>query len=260
MKFKEYLLKKPELEKQKKKKAEEKKMPIMFAGIRSGQKPKDLAEAAASAKKIHGDLSRKGVKDLHSELASHYQFSLPHGKSIHEYTWGSKDLNHHLYEAEKKSLGMKHDTEAIKLPEVHKERLNHIKDALASNTTPKELHVFTGVASDPRKYFDDGSHHTTVRMPAFTSTSLKRDIAENFTHNTGKKPGKYQHHVLRIRVPAGAHAAYVEHHSHHPGEHEVLLHPGAHIKINHQPYHKEWNAFSETHYYDAELVHDGVNK
>ena len=256
MKFKEYVLKKKEAEKKK----PDPKMPIMFAGI-SAKNRLPLKESEDD------DIPDKVLKPLHDELVKHYKFEPTHGAAIHEYTKGSRRINNHLYEMEKKSLGMPHDKNSVS--DTYKKSVDHtlskLKEALSVHKAKKDMHVFSGVPIDPRKYFDKSGSHTTVRMPAFTSTSLKQSIAENFTTNTSHnlKKGtmkKSEYHVLRIKVPKGSHGAYVEHHSFFNNEHEFILHPGSHIKIAHKPYHTDSNAYANHHYYDAELVHDGVGK
>lgn len=241
MKFKEYIEQTKKKKSQKKK--DDKSIPIMFASIGKRKQLKENTE--------------KQIDALHKKLSAHYVYDPHHIKEIESYTSSSRYINHHLYENEKKRLGMEHDkdeTTAKSKAWAHP-KLQRMYDAMTKHKTPKDIHVFTGLSTDPRKHFDPSETHTTVRMPAYTSTSLDHGIAENFV----KRHSDNVQHIMRIKIPKGSHGAYVEHHTDAPGEHEFILHHGAHLKISNKPFKVvKDGSFGYTHYHDAELIHDGT--
>lgn len=236
--FKNFLIKKN-------KQKQQTTTPILYAGIERGDKPKTIKEDYSSPNEMYV---------THSELVKRHKFNENHKTAIRAYTEESfTKFNNHLYEKEKMNLGMEHDSKTA--TSLHNKALiKHLSSAISSNTAHKDIHTYTGLFHDPRKYFSKKETHTHVKMPAFTSTSLDPDRAVKFA----KKHKDNVRHVLKINIPQHTRCGYVGDVSSHSYEKEMIIHHGAHLKIKNKPYkiHKTPGGF--THYHEADLIHDGV--
>jgi len=170
-----------------------------------------------------------------SRLKKKFHYDDEQQKAIQHYTdFGSKNVNKAL--ATNKWSGWDND----------KKTLIGMSRAIKSNKAGKDLHVYTGLGDNRTAHLHkEMKSKGHVGLPTFTSTSLSKNIARTFS--TDKT-------LLKIHVPADAHTAYVNHHSSNKGEHEVVLHPNAKIKVNPNPSrdllgHKT---------YHAKLTHDGI--
>ena len=243
--FKNFLIKKNK-QKQQKQQQTKTTTPILYAGIERGDKPKTIKEDYSSPNKTYV---------THSELVVRHKFNENHRAAIRAYTEESvTKFNNHLYEKEKMNLGMEHDRWAARSSPRNKALIKHLSSAISSNTAHKDIHTYTGLFHDPRKYFSKKETHTLVKMPAFTSTSLDPDRALKFA----EKHRDNVRHVLKINIPQHARCGYVGDVSSHSHEKEMIIHHGAHLKIKTKPYkiHKTPGGF--THYHEADLIHDGV--
>lgn len=265
IKFKDFV--KAKKDENKEKQTEKDKLPIVFAGFHRDKKKKPigLQEITKEEHKFLYDQNSTEVKKLNKELKAKHKMG-EHRPGVYDYTRGSINVNSHLYENERKRLGLPHKKSDLHLDEYDQHTLHHTSEAIKANKMHKGITVHTGLSSNPTKYFDKGKTSTTVRMPAFTSTSLSKEVADSFAHQKYDDKNNSHKHILSIKIPRGKHAAFVDHISRHSGEHEVILHHGAHIKIHHEPYktitHTDDYDGSKhhTHFYHAELVHDGVQK
>jgi len=183
------------------------------------------------------------VNRLHNKLTNHYTFNDDHKEALKQYTGGSSvPINKHI-------MGHSNRYDDSKIP-------GRIKEALVQHETPHDFAVHTGMTRSAIKQMyqapGENKHgHFHIHLPAFTSTSLRRDIARDFS----KEDEEENRHYVTIHVPKGSHGAYVSHVSEHPDEYEFILHPGAKIHIAKQP---RIITSSRIVNWVGHLVHDGI--
>lgn len=143
-------------------------------------------------------------------------------------------------------------------PEIQKSA-NHITDVIKKTKTPQKLIMYRGFQSEesigPGKVL---THHSITSYGG--SDSYARRFHDKDATN----------HIIKLKVPEGAHAAYIEHISqerkfkfppkemkslfNHGGEQNWVLHPGARVRITHSKFNKK----TKTYTHHAELIHDGI--
>jgi hypothetical protein len=141
------------------------------------------------------------------------------------YTLSSAPLNQHLKESAQ--AGTPIDPH-FNTP--YSSRPAYDVDALDRITThyrmPHSLNVFSGIGYDPSKIANQSGLFTT---PAYTSTSLSRDIGLNFAnqdpdYEASKKGGDpWISNLMHIHMDAGQKHAVIGHESNYPHEKEILL-------------------------------------
>lgn len=169
-----------------------------------------------------------------------------HAEAIHNYSGlysgnvNRKLLREHRMYTNRKDMHVKHS-----MPKDTDERniINHtnkhLSSAIAANKTTKDLHVYSGLGFTPENY----AHKNVFHMPAYTSTSLSKKLAKNWTPLSGgnvtnskhvydKRTNKQVHykskklipsydyhgfptknayvytHMIHIHIPEGSHALY----------------------------------------------------
>ena len=181
----------------------------------------------------------------HLSLPPSHHPDYEHRQSILKYTQGSTHINQYV------AKGIDHGDRIMW-------HAKYLKSALKKYTTPHDFAVHTGLSKSAIKQLHESpgenKHgHFKIHLPAFTSCSLSRSTAKNFS-SRDEAGDKYFHYVT-IHVPKGSHGAYVDHVSANRGEREFILHPGAKVHIDREPHieHK-----IKTVNWTGRLVHDGV--
>jgi hypothetical protein len=139
------------------------------------------------------------------------------------------------------------------------EKAKRIEGVIKKTKTPRNLVMYRGFQSE-----DDIKPGTEIRHHSITSYGGGPQYSDMYRDKTR------QNHVIRLKVPEGSHAAYIEHISQerhfkfpksrmenmyeHGGEENWVLHPGARVKIT-----ASKKAPNGDMIHDAELVHDGVS-
>ena len=141
---------------------------------------------------------------------------------------------------------------------------DELKKAVRTHRTREDMTVHTGMKRDPRT-FEQHEGKIKVEMPAFTSTTIHKSVAEDFARHLETHEGDKTHsHILHLDIPKGSHGSYVAHHSKIPDEKEFILHPNARVHIDPEPLHIEEHPASwgdrphDTYHWKGRLVHDGV--
>jgi hypothetical protein len=117
----------------------------------------------------------------------------------------------------------------------------HLDEALDKYSLGSGLHTYSGVKFNPEEEADEDGH---LFLPAFTSTSIDKNIARSFaddtTHHTDGE-GYTHHHIIHFDLKKGQKGMYVGRHpdvepdgqlSEHPNEHEFILPRNIKIKIH----------------------------
>ena len=219
----------------------------------------------------------KSIFDVHNKLHDE-NFEESHKRAIEHYTDGSKKINGRLitlagnkprwYEP---PSGNHSKVQGLTNPgDLKKSRFydqNYLKDKLevrhsqnkinflsaavvptldkviASKPLEHDVHVYHGTGFHPGQ---EASKHPErlIRLPAYTSTSLKKSIARDFADYKGDR------HIIHIHLKKGQHASYIADHSSIPEEWEMLLPRNTVLKI-----HKEPTILSDTndHIWHAEV-------
>jgi ADP-ribosyltransferase exoenzyme len=163
-----------------------------------------------------------------------------HSKTVENYVADSAPLNRYLY------MGGVHDQQ---MEEFSKNLSNEILDQPFRPTHIPDFHVYTGLRSRNRP---DGGHVTdehgnmVFSVPAFTSTSLSKEVAEKFAKTKEWFDTRRVKDVLKIRIPGGYTRAInlMHHNSSHYDEYEYLLDKNHIFKVHPEPtYHARDNAF-----------------
>lgn len=191
----------------------------------------DILDQSKIRKHLH-DMTNKNVSDE----------DVP---AVSKYLADSKPVDDHY-------RGLKSTPEA-------KEHAARLENIVKKTKTPQKMIMYRGFQSEdkigPGKEL---THH------GITSYGGSDAFAQLYHDNTRTN------HLIRLKVPEGAHAAYIEHidqerrlkanpkqmerHFNHGGEENWILHPGAKVKVT----HSHWDEESQQHIHDAELIHDGV--
>lgn len=224
------------------------------------------------------NVAHKKLKDVYKILAEDFGIKA----AIQYYTnSGYKILNKKLYTKQS-------------LTKAEKSYNNYLSRACVLRTTPMELKVFTGLNTESKSkhnnFIRDFYSGETARkktdykfsLPAFTSTSLSKSVAETFTRSFyGPKRKKIIHadnHIISIVVPKGSYGAYVSGvssnksnpaHNWTNNEHEkeFLIHKNSKIHVDPVPEVKTTrkNGLKDTTtiyreiIWKATLINDGVN-
>ncbi len=211
----------------------------------------------AYAKKVN-QIGQKILEPVTSfrgwRLSKKQKFNSKHKKAIADYTAGSAGLNQSIATGE----GEPH----------HHPVYKGMSDAIKSNKTPKKLTVYTGLGHRRASDVIHNAGKAHIHLKAFTSTSLSKETAKTFTSSVkangdngyGARGHGYYRHILKLTVPKGSHAAYVDKHSEitrgsGTSEHEVTLHPGARV---HVPKAGKPEKGSDYIIHHGTLVHDGI--
>ena len=220
------------------KKNPEQKYEVMSTSFGSHSLPKKKVDEAVKnigepepSKEQHDDLHTKSAP-THKELLSDHE-----DEAIKDYTDESRGLNGMLH---KHAKG--HDITTSSNID-NKKTVSHLDSALNKHKTDKDMTVYTGLKDSPAKHFKTGKveEHTTVHLPAFTSTSTSPKTAIGFSEGTSNFKDEnhglegVNNHILKIHVPKGTHAMSVKGHSFVPEENEVLLHRGHNLQIHRKP-------------------------
>lgn len=210
--------------------------------------------------------NRGDVEDTHQFLLDHVS-SIPHEQrhidAVKAYTdQAYTDVNNYLYG----------NTPRLKY-EDNSDHIDNLKDIISKSTMPKALTLFTGIKRNPSDYkVENGMIH--MIMPAFTSTSLAHSEARSFASPFPRLDDKGKPivnrygslvknmNVIRLNVPEGSHAYYMDAHSRNDGEKEVLLHPNAKIKLWPKPslYVDPYGQTVVLNHWYGRLVHDGIKE
>jgi hypothetical protein len=183
-----------------------------------------------------------------------------HVKAIKSYTHGSYVTNKALHVNYDGGGLSKKSQEAAK-PDRHlKKKISDMDGVFSdkSNHVGKDHVVYTGLPESPQGVFDrekkksgTAPKHVEVHLPAYTSTSTKRHVAEKFAEQVGRSGAQ---HVLKIHVPAGHPAISLKAHSKYQGnndESEVLLHRDTRLHIHHEP---EYDNYTNTYVWHAHVA------
>jgi hypothetical protein len=168
--------------------------------------------------------------------------------AIDAYTTDSKAINNALHDY--------HNGKSVKGRTRTLKNIAGIDSLMDKHKTKEDMHVYTGVKESPHTKFkpdaNDRLNPINVHLPAYTSTSTHRKVAETFSaadmfndpydahhgHNlTETDDNGFQSHILKIHVPAGTNASSVKSKSYHKEENEILLHRGHDIEIHPKPTH-----------------------
>jgi hypothetical protein len=174
--------------------------------------------------------------ELHDTLSKHYKLSDHETHNVKKYTAQSYDLNKSLIDKHNDPSDAWHAADHDRMHGAHQSGLDK---ALANHKTPKDMHVYTGTAINPERFHEKGADHIKLHLPAYTSTSIERPIAESFAKkddaSTGDHEFKNHHHMLRIHVPEGSQGVYAGKHSHYPEEKEFTLPRDTKLHVNPRP-------------------------
>lgn len=99
--------------------------------------------------------------------------------------------------------------------------INNIDVAFGSSQTSRPLVAYRGQRSKER--VADWTPGTEITMDSYTSASMERSVAKEFAGYHGQ--------IIQIRVPEGSSAQYLNGHSRHAAEEELLFPKNARFKV-----------------------------
>lgn len=151
------------------------------------------------------------------------KFKVNEKKTIKQYTHqngGSAKFNETLINP-KKTISQEHHDIVTHLHGLVSKPFNH------------DMHLFSGVSSDPRKW--DKEKDGSTRLRAFTSMTTDRHVARAFAHNKARRSDdqhdkKTDVHIIKLHVKAGDKGLPVSKHSIFKNEYESVLPADTHIK------------------------------
>lgn len=223
-------------------------------------------ESVKSAAKDYAE--RSYTNRLHEQLYDHYakHFSKlgqdVHNSIAHYSLSGYNDINKTLY------YGRHNVDSAIQ------RHISNIDKIFAP--IHDDVHVYSGVAFSPH-VFRAGERPQggiiKLKMPAFTSTSIKSNLATSFAsshypvdndkeilddnpYEEGTKA--FPRTIIKIHVPKGARASYIYQHSENAHERELVLPRNSRLHVHPTPT-VNGGGRDTFQIFHAKLVHDGLN-
>lgn len=205
-----------------------KKEQILFIGfIRKGmtddpQKPvkKDIKEQywpkhhpEYNAHMDGADTNRTDSPYFHhanQHLATYKDDNVDASAAINSYTGSqSRFLNAHLLKKSRAKIPHSKKMSGVNIfpREIPELKLidRHLSHAIKLNKTPSDMHVFSGISFTPE-------HHElkSFRLPAYTSTSLAKGVAQNFSMTP---PNSVHHYKNGTKFGDSSHSDHLAHHA-----------------------------------------------
>ena len=215
-----------------------------------------------SPKSMHEE--DKEIDKIHAGIHDHYiDHSTRHISAIQEFT-SSHSPN--SFQLNKGLLGRKplH-------PDFHylDQRLSEMMHEAPE--APHDFHVYTGIKgtifSKQSKIRKDTKKNSSsvikAKLPAYTSTSLRRTVASSFARPLSDYTDSEDKHLIKIHIPAGSkHGVYIAPTSQLKSENEFLLNKGKKIHIHPEPEihehlgikHPKTGELSKTYIWHAKIV------
>jgi hypothetical protein len=163
----------------------------------------------------------KSSEEISSKLAANSpKFTDDHHKYINQYTQDSSGINKPLIKKYGTSTSVPH----------HVAHFSNKMDEITQNPIGNHLSVYSGIGFDPAKKLK--SKDSTVFLPAYTSATHDKQVANFFTRNIGDTPDR---HILHIRLKPNDWATHISQHSNHPTEHETIIARNTELKIHPEP-------------------------
>jgi hypothetical protein len=212
-------------------------------------KPEHLSEEVHRMAKWALDASDNshlgGTKKSQGDsLAWSHPISPDDRKHLYRYTKSSNTLNSDLYRRHMENDPVKHPaTVPTKVSGEHHDVA--ALDKAVHQPLKQDVHVHSGVRFNPGRL---ARNHPEghIHLPAYTSTSLDRQVANQFSDSG---------HILHIHLKAGDKARYVGADSHYPHEKEVLLPRHTTIKVHPEPDVVQGEGGTKVHVWHAHVVH-----
>lgn len=121
--------------------------------------------------------------------------------------------------------------------ELHAFDLQKLDTEVGKHKLDHPLHTYSGVGFHPGKL---AAQHPEghVTLPAYTSTSLDKNVAKGFADTAGYVKDKgtpLDKHIIHFKLPKGQRGKFIGKNSEYPGEQEYLLPRNTKIKIHPKP-------------------------
>lgn len=210
--------------------------------------------------KIHQWLDEPDNEDeykLPSKLHTHQgtgamDYDNPHHEAVNSYTRDSTGTNNRLFREHATNTPSKSSF------------VNLMDHVTTTHKIPEDMHVYSGVKFNPDEL---ASKHVDrhIHLPAFSSTSIRKDVAQGFANDTTHHEDEHgfsHHHIIHFHLKKGQHGMFVgsnpnvgrdEQLSEHPEEHEFIL--PRNIKIHIHPKHDTYDSNDESRTYHVHHAH-----
>lgn len=179
------------------------------------------------------------VDDVHHKLDKRPEHFHKHEKeraALRSYTEGSHQINRHLVA---RATGTKSHWDHDHFDDEHDEKrkdksrkeaetqIKHLDNAIHKSKLEHDVHVYHGLkgwhpGDEARK------HNGHIKLPAYTSTSIKKSTAQDFSGADHKG----EQHVLHIHMKKGQKGKYLGSNSEYDNEKEMLLPRNTVLKIH----------------------------
>lgn len=171
------------------------------------------------------------------EIENHLEKKYPpsnvrdHWDAVDMYTTSSRHVNRTL---------LKHyEAGYDDPPKVNEHNIQKLDQAIGHNKLKHDLHVYSGVGFHPGEKCEM-CPKGTLHLPAYTSTSVCKRTASNFSHAIEGTTDKYNHepvnHVLHIHLKKGQKGLYVGKNSgYDQNEYEYILPRHTTLKVHPKP-------------------------
>jgi hypothetical protein len=195
----------------------------------SGVKPKNYSWSDEWEKA--NDNSQLGESTYHVDkhLTSTYphdHFREEHNSAVKQYTEWSHKLNHHLINSYQDG---KDPGETFE-----KHNIRHLDDVLHERHLKHDLHVYSGVGFHPGEEAAKDPENK-LHLPAYTSTSVHKTTAFQFTKSQPDNNGERHNHLLHIHLKPGQKGNYFGHRAAFGNEYEFLLPRNTTLKLHPKP-------------------------
>jgi hypothetical protein len=175
----------------------------------------------------------KDAAEIDAHLEKHYPINdiSDHYDSVEMYTTASRHLNRTL---------LNHYECGQQAPlKVHEHNIAKLDCATGHHKLKNDLHVYSGVGFHPGEKAAQCPHNT-IHLPAYTSASICKNTASQFSQALEGKTEQYTHepvhHVLHVHLKKGQKGLYVGKHSgYDQNEYEFILPRHTTVQVHHKP-------------------------
>jgi len=195
-----------------------------------------MAEQDDNLNKHLGSSDDEISKKLHSDNKN---ITREHEQAVKDHSFVSRHINSYLMQTDRK------------LEPKKEEHIKNMDDMIKKNPIQHHLNVYSGISWDPRNKLDDSGH---LYMPAYTSTTHNRDLANDFSFDKSKD---LTSHLMHIHLKSGDPATHISKLSSVGGEKETIIgrdNKFKHLKTDIEKYRGSGGQIMTQHVHHFEIV------
>jgi hypothetical protein len=143
--------------------------------------------------------------------------------AVKDYTKNSSDVNDSLIEH--------HKDPTAHINSHHNDKIKGL-DTATNHPIGHHVSLYSGLGFNPANHITGENH---VHLPAFTSMTHNKHVADNFAQGKSYKFPNEDRHILHLHMRPEDKGIHIPHVSEYDTEHETILPRRTTIKIHHEP-------------------------